>query len=236
MTNSKDQKDSFKIIDTSLSDKATEIIRKMIIKGEYPLGSRITEAQFAEMLGVSRACIRETFITLEKEGLINRVTNKYTEICDYTGNDIMDIYRLRTAIEVMCLDICLEKGTVPINDLLVQADKIAKDYSDNNDTSDMIDWIYDDLSFHEIIVKASENSRALSVFDRLKNQIKCILYTSARIKPQDFSPVDYSSDSSHMGIINYLKNSDGEGAKKALANHIMSGVDKIIEIHVSIKY
>ena len=98
------------IMDKSLAVKATETIRDMIIKGECPMGARLMETDFAEAMGVSRAIIREAFLNLENDGLLVRNPNKSTMVLSFSAADIENIYRLRAAIEVSCLELCMEKS------------------------------------------------------------------------------------------------------------------------------
>jgi DNA-binding transcriptional MocR family regulator len=55
----------------SLADQAAEHIRRHIVKGDYQLGEALSETTLAAQLGVSKTPVREAFLRLETEGLVD---------------------------------------------------------------------------------------------------------------------------------------------------------------------
>ena len=213
------------IKDRSLANKAAEIIRNMIIKGECPSGSRITEIEFAQTLDVSRISIREAFSELESEGLIKRVINKYTEIVRFDDDDIEEIYRLRTAIEIACIETCLEKNIVPTAKMREQVVKI-NEIAASKDQDRIIDWVHEDLRFHELLIIESGNKRALKIWYGLKNQLKTLLYATLMKYPD---AIKLERSNSHNILVDYLAKGDNQNAIKNMKTHIMGGYREVIE-------
>jgi GntR family transcriptional regulator, rspAB operon transcriptional repressor len=56
-----------------LSDAVYDSVREMIVRTTMPPGSRITEADIGERLGVSRTPVREALLRLAEEGLVQMV-------------------------------------------------------------------------------------------------------------------------------------------------------------------
>lgn len=212
------------IKDKSLSNKAADVVRDMIIKGECPLGSRITEIDFAEALGVSRICIREAFLILENEGLVKRVINKYTEVVDFDKNDIEEIYKLRTAIEITCLETCLEKKIIAITNMRDQAAVINK-IAVSNEQDNIMNWVKEDLYFHELLITQSGNSRALKIWNSLKNQIKTLLYAALAKYPES---IKFERSNTHTRLIDFIEDGDSHNAIENLKAHIMGGYNEVI--------
>jgi DNA-binding GntR family transcriptional regulator len=200
----------------SLGDRATEHIRDKIIRGEFPPGMKLPEETFAGGLGVSRACIREAFMLLEAEGLVRRVRNKYTEVVTFADKDVEEILFLRGAIEVMCAETSLDKGTVPIEDLKHQVGVIAAlDKQSPPQTDAMMEA---DLYFHELIVRASDNSRAINVWTRLKSQMKLLLYTALA---NENNPFKTRGEEAHAGIIEALEAKDVAKVTTWIKSHVV---------------
>ncbi len=64
----------------------------MILSRQLPPGTRVTQAQLAEMLGVSTMPIREALLRLGAEGLITSSASRSFEIATVTGRGIRDVY------------------------------------------------------------------------------------------------------------------------------------------------
>lgn len=86
----------------SLGQKVFQAIRKDILSGTYKKGEELKEKAIGESLGVSRTPVREALRQLELEGLIDMVPNKGAYVIGFSGQDIQDIYEIRSALEGMC--------------------------------------------------------------------------------------------------------------------------------------
>ena len=87
---------------TYLWQDAAAAIRGAIVAGELTAGERISEAQLAEQLGVSRAPIRDAMHVLAYEGLIEP-RNGATYVVGYADEDIHRLYRLRGSLEAFAV-------------------------------------------------------------------------------------------------------------------------------------
>jgi DNA-binding GntR family transcriptional regulator len=76
----------------SMTDRVVEKLRSMILSRRLPPGTRVTQAQLAEMLGVSTMPIREALLRLAAEGLITASANRSYEITAVTERGIRDVY------------------------------------------------------------------------------------------------------------------------------------------------
>ncbi|HPP75188.1 MAG TPA: FCD domain-containing protein, partial [Armatimonadota bacterium] len=101
---------------------------------------------------------------------------RYTEVAVFTQKDVKEILALRCAIEVLSAKTCIENGRIPVEELRKQVDVIAARSEDAK--PDTMAIMESDLDFHEIIIRASGNSRVLDVWNRLKSQMKVLLFTA----------------------------------------------------------
>jgi len=76
----------------SMTDQVSEKLRSMILSRQLAPGTRVTQAQLAEMLGVSTMPIREALLRLGAEGLINSSASRSFEIATVTDRGIRDVY------------------------------------------------------------------------------------------------------------------------------------------------
>ena len=76
----------------SMTDQVSEKLRSMILSRELGPGTRVTQADLAEMLGVSTMPIREALLRLGAEGLITASASRSFEVTAVTGRSIRDVY------------------------------------------------------------------------------------------------------------------------------------------------
>jgi DNA-binding GntR family transcriptional regulator len=76
----------------SMTEQVSEKLRSMILSRELAPGTRVTQADLAEMLGVSTMPIREALLRLGAEGLITASASRSFEVAAVTGRGIRDVY------------------------------------------------------------------------------------------------------------------------------------------------
>lgn len=84
----------------STSGWVAAALREQLSDGVLRPGSRIPEEAIAEALSVSRNTIREAFVQLANERLVERVPNRGVFVVEVAEDDVSDIYRTRRLIEI----------------------------------------------------------------------------------------------------------------------------------------
>ena len=90
---------------------AYETLKHAIITGEIPAGSRIVETDYAERMHISRTPLREALRKLEQDGLVEYVMRRGVIVRAFTVEDVMEIYTIRNALEMLTLPAIVEKAT-----------------------------------------------------------------------------------------------------------------------------
>ncbi|KUN19050.1 GntR family transcriptional regulator [Streptomyces antibioticus] len=75
---------------TLLRDRAYAAIRDAIVAGELEPGAVVRDADLAELLGLSRAPVREAFSRLVDEGLLESKPQSYTRVTPVVASDVRD--------------------------------------------------------------------------------------------------------------------------------------------------
>ncbi|MFF1812981.1 GntR family transcriptional regulator [Streptomyces sp. NPDC058251] len=75
---------------TLLRDRAYEAIRDAIVAGDIAPGAVVRDAELAELLGLSRAPVREAFSRLVDEGLLESKPQSYTRVTPLVAADVRD--------------------------------------------------------------------------------------------------------------------------------------------------
>jgi len=83
---------------THLNDQAIELLRDYIISGRFPPGTKLVEREVAELLGISRAPVRDALRELEAEGLVvSGSTGR--RVVNLTQRDVRELYQVRLVLE-----------------------------------------------------------------------------------------------------------------------------------------
>ncbi|WP_406231489.1 GntR family transcriptional regulator [Nocardia sp. NBC_01009] len=83
-------------------------LREAIMRGNLVPGAQLGEADLAARFGVSRGPVREAMQRLLSEGLLYSIRNRGIFVIELTIDDVIDIYRARTAIEGGALALILD--------------------------------------------------------------------------------------------------------------------------------
>ncbi len=220
----KSSKDIFE--NKSLGSKVADIIRERIISGEYAQASRITEAEFAQAFNVSHSCVREAFSLLESEGLLRSIRHKCTEVVSFNRQDIEELYSLRLAIEKLCAETCMRKGSIQVDKLREHAHNISNSTMETSEV--LMKSVEADMNFHETIIYSSGNTRAINVWNTIRYQLKTLLFTINKKASEKMIIVNTMD---HDEIIKAFERSDGERIQSLLTPHIESGLQLCLEYY-----
>jgi DNA-binding GntR family transcriptional regulator len=81
-------------------DRAYVYLKERITDSTYPPSSRIKALQIANELGVSRTPVKEALGRLEQEGLVRREGKSGYVVQALSVRDILNLYKVREALEV----------------------------------------------------------------------------------------------------------------------------------------
>jgi GntR family transcriptional regulator, vanillate catabolism transcriptional regulator len=85
-------------------------LRELILNGEFPPGTRMSELPLVERLGVSRTPLRLALAALEHEGLLQALAGGGYAVREFTQADIRDAIEIRGALEGMAARFAAERG------------------------------------------------------------------------------------------------------------------------------
>jgi DNA-binding GntR family transcriptional regulator len=95
-------------------DTLTDALRREILDGERPAGSRLVEQELCAQYGVARHSLRAALRALAAEGLIRVEPNRGASVAKLTAEDITGLYELRAALETEAARLALERhGRMP---------------------------------------------------------------------------------------------------------------------------
>lgn len=128
-------------------------LRRDIIMKNLENDTPVTEIQFAEKYGCSRAALRGALAVLEQEGLIRVMPNGTKRIRRLSSDDINNFYDLRAYVECSAARQILAKDSMDVSRLI----KVIENAGD-------VDFLDCDEQFHETLVDMSGNRALMQVW------------------------------------------------------------------------
>ena len=151
----------------SLTDTVADTIRQQLINGQLRAGQRLSEAQLAQQLDISRNTLREVFRTLIKEGLLLHEPNRGVSVVVPSIADIIDIYRVRRLIECQAL----EKAW-PLHPAHKRMQEAVDDARAAREVRDWQRVGSANMAFHAAIVSLSDSARLSAMFEDIAAELR----------------------------------------------------------------
>src|SRR5712692_6044363 len=101
-----------------LTEQAYNYIRDGILRGEFPVGSVLTEGEIAEALGNSRTPVRHALGLLLQEGLVEVGSRRQLIVRGFTPEHRSELLALREALESVSVRRACEVMTIDDVDYL----------------------------------------------------------------------------------------------------------------------
>ena len=206
----------------SLREIVFETIRTAIVQGNLKPGERLMEVQLAQELGVSRTPVRESIRKLELEGLVKMIPRKGAYVTPLSIKDLKEMMQIREALESLVAELAAENATEEEVEAMRKSNRGFEDSLRNGDEDGIIDY---DITFHEILYKASRNERLCNMIHTLREQMQ-------RVRVEYVHNVDDKLPliGQHRAIIdNVAKHNPAEAAKYA-AKHITVTEENMVEV------
>ncbi|MFV0433304.1 MAG: GntR family transcriptional regulator [Leucobacter sp.] len=197
-------------------------IRRSIILGSLRPGDKLTEAQLAERLGVSRPTIREALNALAEEGLVTKEAYRGMRVAQLEPEAIHDIAIGRIALDMVAVDAILadrsdarfeiiERGWLRYEIEAFDPDPVAQ-----HDAH---------LEFHRCIWEASGNYLLEKLWPVTAAQLTIALAEDQRHRadPEREHRV-------HLTLMEALRTRDREVIRQAVSAHTLTSADELVSM------
>jgi DNA-binding GntR family transcriptional regulator len=199
----------------TMRGELVKIIQEAILSKEYIPGQRIREEEISERIGVSRTPIREAFVVLEQEGLVEIKPHRGAFVASFTRDRIVDLLLIEAVMEGLAASLAARNTTGEQLDEMEKLLENAKSVlSVNFDPEEFYKY---DRKFHHSLVLCSGSPTIIRVIEKQLSQIYlCRYYTITA--PNRFN----HSMNEHQEILKCIKKGDPVLAERAARNHMES--------------
>jgi len=192
----------------TVADRVFEQLSDAIISGKIAAGSKISEPDLAKKFNVSRAPLREAIGRLEACNLVTRKPNVGARVVELSFKELIEIYRIREALEGMAARMAAEN----MNDeeIAQLRQMLSEEQIGQANESDM------NHDFHYAIVQGSRNSRLNHLLcDDLYSLLRMYRMQLGRANSQHSN-----ANAEHRAILDAISEHDGEMAEVMMRRHI----------------
>jgi DNA-binding GntR family transcriptional regulator len=184
-------------------------LRRLILDGVYPPGTRLSERELAQTLGVSRTPLREVLRLLQREGLVETGRYQRARVAPLDPVALDMLYAGRIQLETLGLALtipCLQEEDFAELDAALSAMRSA---------TTMEEWEVPHRRFHQLLVaQAGEQLRATMTSYADQSQRYRLILAYREIHAQSVSTVE------HARILQACWERNREEAVQLYARHL----------------
>lgn len=206
----------------------TEALIEVIVNGELPSGSKISEPELAKRYQVSRGPLREAIMRLEGLGLIEREAHVGARVITLSPDKLVELYAVREALEGMAARLAARYMS---QEEILSLEMLLAKHSAHIDQVEGASYFHQegDFDFHYRIIKASRNQKLIALLcDELYHLLRMYRYQSPRSQSRPEEALN-----EHKFILQAIVNRDEELAEMLMRRHISSS-RKLIEQQISL--
>ncbi|WP_288131059.1 GntR family transcriptional regulator [Microbulbifer sp.] len=199
-----------RVTDQHVVDK----IRKAVLTQRLPPNTRLPEVTLGEIFGVSRSVIRKALTRLDADHVITQAPNQVARVRAPSIDETRETFAARRLVEG---EVCALLAGQLKPAQLKALEKLVKAEIDAHDAGDEPARIEHSLAIHHMLADLSPN-RVLGNFLTdlvLRTSIVIALY-----KREGLASCFLKGD--HTRLLKSLRSGDGEGARKAIVDHLNS--------------
>lgn len=208
----------------TLADRVCDQIVTSIVIGDIPPGQKISEPELAKTYGISRGPLREAMRRLEALRLVERKPHVGARVVKLSAKELVEIYRVREALEGMACRLAAEFMPQEEIDALRA---LLDEHEQNVKQRDGQSYFQKegDLDFHYRIVHGCKNSKLLEFLGG-------DLYHLVRMYRYQFSISSSRPKRAlkeHRHIVDAIEARDPELAEMLMRRHISAARKNIEE-------
>jgi DNA-binding GntR family transcriptional regulator len=198
---------------TALADATVATLRKEILSGNLPPGTKLAEAPVAKRLGVSRVPVREALVILANEGLVQFKDTGRSFVKCLSKIDFEEIYAMRMVLE----PVAARRAAANLGAHKALLEKNIQETAAATSVAQVTEL---DLDFHELILRASGNSRLLRSWRALRPELQLWLGSLHRQREVLLHDVRPKTVSSHRDLLNSLVSGSPDECEALMQRHI----------------
>lgn len=187
-------------------------IRESIIHARLEPGQRLSEADLSVKMNVSRTPVREAFISLSKEGLVEILPQRGTFVTKIDLEDVRQSTFIRESLEISVLGELIKKITP--EEIARLKDNVAEQEK-SHQRNDYIRFYELDEEFHRSLAEMSGHGKVWDIIKEIKVQMDRVRLLSLPIASRIAELIRQ-----HDAIIQALEERNADKARETMVLHL----------------
>lgn len=216
MTDNQNSLPDLKLAQVASSSRQTahefvrETLRQAILNGDLAGGTRLVQAELAEILDVSTTPIREAMRDLVADGLIRLDPHRGGVVSEIEVEEMEEIYDLRMILEAKAMQLAADNMTTDV------LDRARSIHVQMRSAPESAEWVMMNRDFHMTIYEAADSPRLLAILRGLIDS--SVMYVGAvwHVLPD----LRERAGSDHEEILQKLTTGDAAGAVEVIKRHM----------------
>jgi DNA-binding GntR family transcriptional regulator len=197
----------------SASEIAYDYVKARLLDGRFAGGTLLSENEIAARLDVSRTPVRQAFVQLEAEGLLELYPRRGALVVPISPSEAEDVFEARMLIERHAARRAGAIGGLPAL-AAVLGDHIADQEATLAEAGTGFAW--SDRAFHRAIVEAGGNRLLTRQYDGLRDRHQRIAAVTIAADPSRIERFI----AEHKAIVAAFEAGDAERAAALLGEHL----------------
>lgn len=202
-----------------LRDVVAQLLYDEIICLDIIPGTKLNINQIAANLGISRTPVAEAVAQLHEKGfVVTRPDASGYFVLSLSMSDMINLYRVRAAIECEAAALCTERASSAV---IAQLETLANEFRDCVIKRDNRGMIATDMPFHRLVVNSSEDPYIIKCYNLLLPNLT--MYQSSMVEfisTTKDNPWSSSVIYNHTAIVSAIKMHIPDLARQAMADHV----------------
>jgi DNA-binding GntR family transcriptional regulator len=204
----------------TLTEQAADAIRARIINGEFQFGEALSEITLATELGVSKTPVREAFLQLKNEGLVEIQPQRGTFVFQMSSEQLRQLTDMRELLEATALRFAPRNGGGGLPRVVTS---IIDRMSEAVAVKHHVAYRRLDAEFHQAIITASGNEFLDSAYHVIAVRIQAL---RNRLSQDSHN---WRSFDEHLEVARLIQNHEFEAAAAQLVDHIRGAFVEYLE-------
>lgn len=195
-----------------LHEEVVDRLRSLILSGELEPKSRVNENALAKRFGISRTPMREAIKLLAAEGLLVLLPNRGARVASISRDEIDEITEIIASLEALGAELACHRITAAEIERLRELYEMMADAWRRQNNQD---YYHANRLTHEVIIRASRNTKLLEIYFSLSGRIQSARYTARKTADQWRRAI-----AEHELLVLYIAERRSEEAAQLMRIHI----------------
>lgn len=153
---------------------AASVLRAAMNSGGLVPGAKLGEKQLASVLDVSRNTLRQAFMVLEAQNLVERIPNRGVFVLSPGGEQIREMFIIRWAIQAAAVDVAPAGEIAAARAALAQGQQARERGS-------VMGMASSNQEFHRALVDAAGSARLSSAMESVLAEMRLLFFSQVTV-------------------------------------------------------